>query len=158
MPRISFTKLGYIPMIPSTDYSTPWITDKKDSPKDFWAGNHEYPDMFCFQKINGSKMDPYINLSHQSKNQTPTSFLWCDFSAPAGADHRKLPWRRSQMTTRFLQNKKGAWMFMGFFAVKLPSEFSQQSPRPLCVEMTWWHMGIDLYFGIDVCLVYVHFM
>ena len=40
MPRISFTKLGYIPMIPLTDYSTPWITDKKDSPKGFWAGNH----------------------------------------------------------------------------------------------------------------------
>lgn len=74
------------------------------------------------------------------------------FGPPAGADHRKLPWRRSQLTTRFLQIKKRRWIFMGFFAVKLPSEFSQQGP--LCVEMTWWHMGIDqTYLGIDFCLV-----
>ena len=135
MPRISFTKLGYIPMIPSTDYSTPWITDKKDSPKDFWAGNHEYPDMFVFKKSMEAKWTIHKFISPIKKSNS-NIFLWCDFSAPAGADHRKLPWRRSQMTTRFLQNKKGAWMFMGFFAVKLPSEFSQQSPRPLCVEMT----------------------
>ena len=77
MPRISFTKLGYIPMIPSTDCSTPWITDKKDSPKDFWAGNHEYPDMFVFKKSMEAKWN--IDLSHQSKNQTPTSFYGAIF-------------------------------------------------------------------------------
>lgn len=109
--------------------------------------------MIFFQKFNGSKMEH--KFMSPIKKSNSNIFLWCDFSAPAGADHRKLPWRRSQLTTRFLQNKKRAWIFMGFFAVKLPSEFSQQSPRPLCVEMTWWHMGIDLYLGIDVSLVSV---
>ena len=84
MPRISFTKLGYIPMKPLTDYSTPWITDKEDSPKGSWAGNHHiWISRHDFlQKFNGSKMeDKFISPITKSNSNI---FLWCasfsDFS------------------------------------------------------------------------------
>ena len=92
MPRISFTKLGYIPMIPLTDYSTPWITDKKDSPKGFWAGNHHiWISRFFFQKFNGSKMEhKFISpIKKSNSNICDGIFLaacWCGSSQIAMAE------------------------------------------------------------------------
>ena len=86
-----------------------------------------------FSKNQWKQNGPYINLSHQSKNQTPTSFYGAIFPRLLGADHRKLPWRRSQMTTRFSPKQKRGMDVHGFFRGEIAQWIqSTKSTSTLC--------------------------